>query len=140
MDFGKVIEFAMNHWQLVGAFVGALGALFLHETRKQGQSLSPAQVVQHVNQNAATVIDVREAKEYRQGHITGAMNIPYSELKDRVVELGEKKDRPVILVCGIGQYAGAAGKLLNQAGFQKVLRLSGGLSSWSAQGLPLVKA
>lgn len=140
MDFSKLIEFSMNHWQLVGAFMGAVGALFVHEKRKQGQTVSPAQLVQFVNKNSALLIDVRDSKDYRQGHITGAKNIPYAELKDRVIELKEGKDKPVILVCGIGQYSGAAGKLLNQAGFAKVLRLSGGLNAWSTQGLPLVKS
>ena len=140
MDFSQLIEFSTTHWQLVGAFMGAVGALFVHETRKQGQTVTPAQLVQHVNQNSALVVDVRDPKDFRHGHITGAQNIPYTELKDRVSELNKQKDQPVILVCGIGQYSGAAGKLLNQAGFAKVLRLSGGVNAWSTQGLPLVKA
>ena len=45
---------------LVGAFMGAVGALFVHETRKQGQTLSPAQVVKYVNQDEAVVVDVRD--------------------------------------------------------------------------------
>lgn len=140
MDFSKLIEFSVTHWQLVGAFMGAVGALFVYETRKQGQSLSPQQLVKYVNQSDALVVDLRDTKEFRQGHITGATNIPYSDLNDRVVELHTKKDHPVILVCGIGQYAGAAGKTLHQAGFKQVLRLSGGINAWSGQGLPLVKS
>ncbi len=140
VDFERVIEFVGNHWQLVGAFAGALGAWFVYETRKQGETVSPQQLVQHVNQSNALVIDLRDPKDYRQGHITGARNIPYADLKDKVGELQSKKEEPVILVCGLGQYAGAAGKMLHQIGFKKVLRLSGGVNAWSSQGLPLVKA
>lgn len=140
VDFSKLIEFSTTHWQLVGALIGAVGALFVHETRKQGQSLSPQQLVTFVNQADALVVDLRDAKDYQQGHITGAKNIPYADLKDRVAELQAKKETPVILVCGMGQYSGAAGKLLGQTGFKQVLRLSGGINAWTAQGLPLVKA
>lgn len=140
MDFTRLFEFVTNHWQLVGAFVGAVGGLVVHETRKQGQSVNPAQVVKFVNQSDAIIVDVRDTKEFRQGHITGAQNIPFAELKDRIPELEQQKQQPVILVCGVGHYAGAAGKLLGQAGFKQVLRLSGGVGAWSAQGLPLVKA
>lgn len=140
MNLDRLIEFCMNHWELVGAFMGAVGALFVHETRKQGGTLSPSQLVEYVNKSEAMVIDLRETKEFRTGHITGALNIPYAELKDRVTELQTQKEKPVILVCGLGQYAGSAGKLLNQTGFKQVLRLSGGVNAWSAQGLPLVKS
>ena len=139
MDFGQVIEFCTNHWQLVGAFFGALIALFVYESRKQGSSVSPQQLVQMLNQNEAIVVDVRDTKDFKSGHITSAKNIPYAELKNRVPELQKFKEKAVVLVCAIGQYSGAAGKLLHQQGFKQVLRLSGGLNTWSTQGLPLVK-
>jgi len=139
VNFAQILEFAANHWQLVGAFMGAVAALFVYETRKQGSTVSPQQMIRLVNQDKAVVVDVRDTKDYRGGHITGAKNIPYSDLKDRVAELQKHKEKSIILVCGMGQYAGAAGKLLHQKGFKQVLRLSGGLNTWSAEGLPLIK-
>ena len=139
MDFGQIIEFSMNHWQLVGAFMGAVLALIVYESRKKGSSVTPQALVQLLNQKEAIVVDVRDTKDFRTGHITGAKNIPYADLKNRVPELQKFKDQSVVLVCAMGQYAGAAGKLLNQQGFKQVLRLSGGLTTWTSEGLPLVK-
>ena len=49
------------------------------------------------------------------------------------------QDKPVILVCKMGQHAGAAGRILSTSGFKDVRRLSGGITTWKSDGLPLVK-
>ena len=49
------------------------------------------------------------------------------------------KQRPVILVCKMGQSAGAAGKQLKAAGFEKVYKMGGGMMEWGNLQLPTVK-
>lgn len=48
-------------------------------------------------ESGAYIIDVREADEYAEGHVRGAVNIPLSELRGRLSEV--PKDRPVYLYC-----------------------------------------
>ncbi len=135
----KFIEFALRHWQLVAAFIGLAAALIITESKRAGKTISSASAVRLINQHDALVLDIREHKEFVQGHITNAMNIPYTAIKERLAELAAYKDKPIILVCKIGQHSGAVGKELNQAGFTQVCRLYSGMSGWQADGLPLLK-
>lgn len=116
-----------------------LTALLALENRRSGKSVTSQQLTNLVNAAGAVVVDVRDAKEFREGHITDSRNIPYSQLQDKISELSTFKDKPVILVCKMGQHAGAAGRLLTKAGFTDVRRLSGGIATWTADRLPLVK-
>ena len=71
----RVIEFAMNHPFLVGGFLGLLSAFIFLETRRGGKSVSSQQLTNLVNKEEALVLDVRDAKEFKEGHITGSKNI-----------------------------------------------------------------
>ena len=54
------------------------------------------------------VVDVRTAQEFAAGHVPGAIHIPHDELADRFAELGESRERPVVLYCESGRRAGWA--------------------------------
>ena len=74
------------------------------------------------------VVDVREQAEYDQGHISGALLLPTSEIESRVKEL--PKDKTIALVCASGARSSQAAAYLISLGYQDVYNLSGGLSSW----------
>lgn len=82
------------------------------------------------------LVDLRDAKDFREGHISGSRNIPYSQLASHLEEL-KTAERPIVFVCNIGQVAGTA---LSQVGHPDSYRLDGGIANWKAQGLPLIKA
>lgn len=134
-----LFQFAMNHPFLVGSFLMLLTALLALENQRSGKSVTSQQLTNLVNTAGGIVVDVRDAKEFREGHITDSRNIPYSQLADRLNDLAAYKDKPVVLVCKMGQHAGAAGRLLSKAGFTDVRRLGGGIATWTADRLPLVK-
>lgn len=133
------LEFLAQEWMLAGAWCVMVLMLFYHEMRKGGQSISPQQLSDLVNRQGAVVVDIRDATEFRKGHITESKNIPFKDLAKRSNELQGFKDKPVIIVCKIGQHAGAASKQLKAEGFTQVYKLAGGLSEWTASNLPLVK-
>jgi rhodanese-related sulfurtransferase len=101
--------------------------------------VTPQQLSDLVNKQEGTVLDVRDHNEFRKGHIIGAVNIPFNDLEKRITELADKKNKPVIVVCKIGQTASSAGKQLTAQGFESVYKLAGGISEWTAANLPLVK-
>ena len=72
------------------------------------------------------VLDVRTPAEFERGHIEGAKNIPLEELRGRLSEL--PTDRPVWLVCEVGQRAYYANRALLQRGYD-VRILSGGMKT-----------
>jgi rhodanese-related sulfurtransferase len=50
------------------------------------------------------------------------------------------KEKVVITCCESGARSGAAVRVLRAQGFTKVVNLAGGLASWRAESLPLVKS
>jgi phage shock protein E len=83
------------------------------------------------------LVDVRSAKEYASGHVPGAINIPVSEVADRLTDLAPHKDQGVVLYCEQGGRALRAARILLSAGFPDVRHLEGDMSSWRAAGLPI---
>ncbi|MEV8441673.1 rhodanese-like domain-containing protein [Actinosynnema sp. NPDC051121] len=85
----------------------------------------------------AFVVDVREAREYRPGHVPGARNVPMSVLPARVGEL--PKDQPVFVICQAGGRSARAAGLLRAVGVDAVDVL-GGTGAWIASGRPVATA
>ena len=79
------------------------------------------------------VIDVREPREYRQGHIPGAESLPLYELLTNPDQVS--RDRPVVLVCRSGRRSERAAAALMSRGFDRVTILSGGMLAWEASDL-----
>lgn len=134
----EFVIFVSEQWVLVTALLVLVAAFFWLEGRRGGASLSTHEATRLLNSGNAIVVDVREAKEFKAGHIVDAVNLPYAKLKDSMGQLNPHKDKTLILVDKMGQHTGAAGRQLQQEGYT-VNRLSGGMSEWENQKLPLVK-
>lgn len=132
----EFLQFLGEQWHLSGTLVALVFLFVWNENRRAGAVVSVHQLTQLVNAHNAQVVDLREAKEFREGHITGAINIPFAKLDEQVGILDQA--HPIVLVDKIGQHSPAAGRKLKQAGFT-VVRLRGGMSDWQAASLPLVK-
>ncbi|MBL4867944.1 MAG: rhodanese-like domain-containing protein [Pseudomonadales bacterium] len=135
----KILEFVLNHWELALLLGGLITALVVTESRRGGVGVSSTQLTTLINREDAVVLDVRDAKDFRLGHITGAVNIPFASIETRLGELSHHKDKPIVIVCKMGQHSSTVGKTLRGDGFGDVRRLTGGIGSWLADGLPLVK-
>lgn len=132
------LEFAAQQWLLIAALLAVVGMLVAHETRKAGPALSPQQAINMVNSEGGVFVDLREAKAFRAGHIVDAVHIPVARLGERSGELQPWREKPVILVCNMGQQAGAASRQLRESGFSRVYKMAGGMMEWSSQQLPTV--
>ncbi|MDA0790651.1 MAG: rhodanese-like domain-containing protein [Proteobacteria bacterium] len=135
----QAFEFIVNHFILVSVFIFLLVAFFVNEGKQGGAAISTSNLVTMVNRDDAKVIDVRDSKDFKAGHIAGATNIPFSAIDARMGELEPYKDKPIVLVCKMGQHSGSVGRKLKAGGFTNVRRLSGGMGEWSASNLPVVK-
>lgn len=135
----RFFDFLLAHYLLTGTFVGLFIAFVLNEMARGGKTVSPQGLSSLVNQENARVIDVREAAEFRAGHIAGSENLPQARLADHLPDLKSDPDRPIVIVCNMGQVAGSVGQQLKAAGLTRVYRLDGGISNWKAQSLPVVR-
>jgi rhodanese-related sulfurtransferase len=123
----------------VSVFVFLLVAFVINEGKQGGAAITPTNLVNSVNREGAMLLDIRDSKEFISGHIAGAVSMPFSSIDARIGELDSYKEKPVVLVCKMGQHASATGKKLKALGFENVRRLSGGMAEWTASSLPVVK-
>jgi rhodanese-related sulfurtransferase/rubrerythrin len=75
------------------------------------------------------LLDVREPKEYAQGHIPGATLMPLSALPTMMEKLSP--DKPVITYCRSGKRSMAAASLLLSRGLDNVSSMDGGIMAWN---------
>ena len=74
-----------------------------------------------VNNDKITIIDVRTAQEYNEGHLKNAINIPYDEIRDKIKKYVPDKDEKIILYCRSGRRSGIAEKTLKDMGYKNVI-------------------
>ena len=135
------MEFIQQNILLVAVAVVSGAMLLALSVRRPGggNSLTPTQATLLINRENAQLIDIREPNEYVSGHLCDSRNIPAGSLAERVGELEQFKDTPVILVCQSGARSSAACSTLARFGFSKVHTLDGGTVAWVEAGLPLKK-
>jgi rhodanese-related sulfurtransferase len=93
--------------------------------------------------NAALVIDAREAADYAEGHISGALSLPYNDAMaepERVKKL-DPAGRPIVIYCSGGdcELSMDLAKLMVEAGKRRVLVYEGGFPEWQGAGLAVAK-
>ncbi|MBO5637797.1 MAG: FAD-dependent oxidoreductase [Acidaminococcaceae bacterium] len=96
-----------------------VGLNLLHGAYRQ----VPLTKVRELVETKACIIDVREPGEYNAGHLVNAVNIPLSQLRQRMDEI--PKDRPVYLHCRSSQRSYNAVMALQHCGFSNVYNIAG---------------
>ena len=107
---------------------------------RPGQEVGAVEAVQLINRRDAVVIDVRDAAEYKSGHITNARHIPEGEIDSRMKELEKVKSKPIIVSCARGNRSLNVANRLRKLGFAEVFSLRGGIAAWQAASMPLEKS
>ena len=104
-------------------------------------SVSPLQSVEQMDietlaaDTKRTVIDVRGAAEWNDGHIERAKHFFLGDLVELTKDL--PRDMPLALHCQGGTRSAIAASLLQKEGFTNVANASGGITAWQRAGLPL---
>jgi rhodanese-related sulfurtransferase len=100
--------------------------------------IDPSTLAERLSANGGelTVLDVRDADEFRSGHIPGSVHIPYGQLLDRQGEL--PRDRTIAAVCSGGKRSGTAASILQREGFERIVHVAnGGVGTWRREGHPV---
>jgi molybdopterin/thiamine biosynthesis adenylyltransferase/rhodanese-related sulfurtransferase len=82
----------------------------------------------------ATWIDVREADEWQEGHIPGAIHIPRGNLESRIETAVPDKATPIVLYCASAARSAFAAETLADLGYSSAHSLVGGFTDWKRNG------
>jgi len=96
------------------------------------QSMDVPQTQKLINDVSArdlNIVDVRQPKEYEQGHIPGSRLVPLPELGNRLDELDPEKS--TLVYCAVGGRSRSAAQILAGQGYKTVYNLAGGFKAWN---------
>jgi sulfur-carrier protein adenylyltransferase/sulfurtransferase len=106
----------------------------LAAVKRQIREVEPAEVAPRA---ADTVmLDVREAEEYAQGAIAGAVHVARGSLELEVEGRIPDKSKPVVVFCAGGVRSAFAAKTLAELGYSDVASMAGGFNRWKDEGHP----
>ena len=95
--------------------------------------VSPAQIKAWRDANDAVIVDVREANEWDEAHIPGAILMPLSTFDPQ--EIPDPGSKTLVFHCRSGRRCGFAAEKAVEAGYKGVIkRMEGGFIAWSAAG------
>ena len=106
----------------------------------QGRDLARSTPRAAQDLEGARWIDVREADEWQEGHIPGAVHVPRGYLESRIEGVVPDKSQPVVLYCAGGNRSAFAAKTLEELGYEHVYSLAGGFTDWKRNGLEIIDA
>ena len=91
-----------------------------------------------LEQEGATLVDIRDARRYVYSHPQGAFHLTnesYGRLLDEV-----DYDEPIIVICYHGVSSRNAAQFLVEQGFEQVYSVKGGFDAWQRSELPIETA
>lgn len=136
------MKFLIDNWMLISIAIASGGMLVgpLIVSGMNAGALNVSGAVQLINREKAVVVDICEPAEFAAGHVTGAKNIPLSDLEAKLPGLVKNKALPLILVCASGARSGRAVAIAKKLGYEQAQSLSGGLKAWKDANLPVERA
>jgi rhodanese-related sulfurtransferase len=135
-------SFVINNWELFLALVIIIALLFASNLQSAFSGvvqIGPVEAIKMINHEKAVVVDVRDDKEFVEGHIINSIHIPLGNVQQRVNELNAHREKPIIVSCRSGARSNAACSMLRKNGFENVFNLKGGIMAWQSASLPLSK-
>jgi rhodanese-related sulfurtransferase len=82
-------------------------------------------------------LDCREPKEYKMGHIPGAVNIPRGLLEFKIANKVPDKSTQIVMYCKKGGRGCLAACTLCRMGYENVVNMDGGWLAWEKAGYPV---
>jgi len=129
--------FIYNNIVLFSAFI-ILGLLIInHEIKSHfspTKNINCDDLINAMNNTKTVLIDMRNADEFKAGHIVGAKNYSLDDLANLDVSVA---DDAIITYANDEKAAIQAADLILKQGAKEVFYLEGGLSSWIDNNMPL---
>ena len=118
----------------IGIIGGADGPTKIMVSKKGEKNMFEeitAQKAKEIMDNTKNVIilDVREEEEFNEGHIPGAILIPYTQIEDKAEEILQDKNALILVYCRSGRRSKIAAQSLCELGYTNIKEF-GGIIDW----------
>ena len=111
---------------------------FVKQAKKHITEITVAEAKAKIESGQPVVVlDVREPKEYKRGHLPKAVNLPRGLLEFKVAKVIPDKDAYVIVYCKTGGRSALATWTLKRMGYKNVVNMAGGWKAWVKAGYPV---
>lgn len=137
----QLIEFASNNMILAGIWLALVAMLiysYISALTSSIKEVNTHEATLLINKHDAVILDTRPAKDFGKGHILNARQLKPEEIREKNFQALEKhKDKPIIVVCAMGNSARATATAMAKDGFSDVRILKGGMNAWQSASLPI---
>jgi hydroxyacylglutathione hydrolase len=114
------MEGGMDAWEMGGFPLTSLPTISVHQLKDRLGK----------NGGGLTVLDVRTDREWKDGHVEGALHIHGGKLQERFADV--PREKPVAVLCGSGYRSSIAASFLLREGYSDVSNVAGGMAAWRA--------
>ena len=107
------------------------------------KDLSPEEshelIQEHEDDENFVILDVRTPQEFKAARLANAENLDFynKKFKEELAKLD--KEKTYLVYCRSGRRSGISLKIMKELGFQNAYNMSGGIGTWAAKKLPIVK-
>lgn len=107
------------------------------QQKQKVELVPPVAFEKKITAQKGQIIDVRTPKEFKSGHIDGAVNLHVydKDFEQRIDKLD--KNKPVYVYCKAGSRSAEAVETLKEKGFKNIVELDGGMDAWKEAGKPV---
>ena len=120
----------MKRFALLILLVALLLTACAQEEQNMYEMITPKEAKEIMDsQEGYIVLDVREQEEFDQGHVPGAILIPYTKIEDQADEHLPQKDQLILVYCRSGRRSKIAAEALVELGYTNVKEF-GGILDW----------
>ena len=122
--FNGYLDGSLEAWQQAGLTLQSTNQIDLEDLRELSG-----------HPQESLIIDVRQSKEFQDGHISGSLNIELGELSEHLD--GLPRELPIVALCASGMRATIAGSILQRDGRSDVRVVDEpGAPEWVSRGSP----
>jgi len=103
------------------------------------QQITAEKVLEALNKKQTFfLLDVRTTEEYNKGKIEGSINLPVSEVQNKISTLIPDKNKVIFVYCLSGSRSDMATAVMTALGYTNVFSMTNGLLMWRSKKYPLV--
>jgi len=107
------------------------------EAKKSICEVSVSEAKALLDKGGYIFLDCREPKEFKMGHVPGAINIPRGLLEFKIAKKVPDKNTKILMYCKKGGRGCLASCTLCRMGYKNVKNINGGWMAWEKAGYPV---